>query len=61
MTEYREIYCRNCKKIIGRYNIKYYSDDKIGEIIKSGHSDHVKEGHAIILQRVKYKNKISKL
>ena len=61
MTEYRELYCKSCKKVIGRYNIKYYSDDKIGDIIKLRHGDHVKVGHDVILQRVKYKSKMSKL
>lgn len=51
--EYREIYCNNCKKILGRYNIKYYTDDKIGELIKSSHDLHVREGHEIELRKVK--------
>lgn len=51
--EYREIYCNNCKKILGRYNIKYYTDDKIGELIKSSHDLHVREGHEIKLRKVK--------
>ena len=33
--EFREIYCSNCKKILGRYNIKFYSEDKIGEVFIS--------------------------
>ena len=49
--EYREIYCNTCKKILGRYNMKYFSDDKIGDVIKIGHSSHVKEGHQLILRR----------
>lgn len=51
--EYREIYCNNCKKILGRYNIKYYTDDKIGELIKSSYDLHVREGHEIELRKVK--------
>lgn len=47
MTEYREIYCNDCKKIIGRYNVKYYSESKIGEVIKTSHALHVREGHDI--------------
>jgi len=31
--EFREIYCNNCKKVLGRYNIKFYSVDKIGDLI----------------------------
>ena len=51
--EFRIIYCNNCKKILGRYNMKYYSDDKIGEVIKVSHSSHVKRGHLIELKREK--------
>ncbi|MDI1496047.1 MAG: hypothetical protein K8823_1355 [Cenarchaeum symbiont of Oopsacas minuta] len=61
MAEYREIYCKDCKKVIGRYNMKYYSDDKIGEVIKTGHAAHVKDGHNVCLQRIKYKNRIHEL
>ncbi len=51
--EFREIYCNNCKKVLGRYNMKYYSDDKIGEVIKTSHTIHVREGHEIELRRIK--------
>ncbi len=39
--EFREVYCTNCKKILGRYNIKFYNDNKIEEILKTDHSVHV--------------------
>jgi len=51
--EIREIYCHNCKKVLGRYNVKYYSEDKIGDLIKSGHVWHVREGHEIEIKRIK--------
>ena len=50
--EFREIYCIDCKKILGKYNMKYYTDDKLGELIKVSHSLHVKEGHQIDLRRI---------
>ena len=52
LAEYREIYCNDCKKILGRYNIKYYSESKIGEVIKTSHALHVREGHDIEQRRV---------
>ena len=55
--EYREIYCNDCKRILGRYNIKYYSDDKIGELIKASHESHVKDGHDIELRRIQNNSK----
>ncbi len=33
--------------------MKYYSDDKMGELIKSSHSVHVKAGHEIEFRKVK--------
>ncbi len=48
--QFREIYCNNCKKILGRYNTKFYEDDKIKEILKSCHSEHVHQGHQVILR-----------
>ncbi len=49
--EFREIYCTSCKKILGRYNIKFYNDDKIGEVLKASHSIHVREGHRINIRK----------
>ena len=45
--EFRELYCTNCKKVIGRYNIKFYDESKIAEILNTTHSNHVKNGHHI--------------
>ena len=50
--EFREIYCFNCKKSLGRYNEKYFSEQKINEIIKANHSSHIHEGHDIVLKRI---------
>ena len=55
MVEYREIYCNDCKKVLGRYNVKYYSESKIGEVIMTSHSNHVKEGHDIEQRRLEEK------
>jgi len=52
IMEFREIYCNNCKKVLGKYNMKYYNDDKIAEVIRLSHSKHVREGHEIELRRV---------
>lgn len=50
--EFKEIYCNNCKKILGRYNIRYFSDAKIAELIKSGHTAHYRNGHQISIRKV---------
>lgn len=49
--EFREVYCTNCKKVLGRYNVKYYNEDKIGELLKTAHSYHVKSGHQINIRK----------
>lgn len=49
--EFREIYCSNCKKILGRYNIKFYSDDKIKEIVNTHHIDHIRSGHQVTIRK----------
>jgi len=51
--DYSEIYCRNCRKVIGRYNRKFYTEDRIGELLKSSHGEHVKEGHQIEIRLMK--------
>jgi len=49
--EFRELFCINCKKVIGRYNVKFYDDIKIAELLKTTHSDHVKNGHQINIRK----------
>lgn len=46
-AEYTEIYCTTCKKSLGRYNKKFYNEDTVVEVLKTTHSVHVKDGHAI--------------
>jgi len=42
---------RIVKEILGRYNIKFYNEDKIEELLKTDHSTHVKSGHQISIRR----------
>jgi len=49
--EFREIYCSNCKKILGRYNMKFYSDEKIGEILNIYHISHIRNGHQVMIRK----------
>ena len=51
--DYSEIYCKNCKKVLGRYNRKFYTEDKIGELLKTSHLVHVKKGHQIEIRVMK--------
>jgi hypothetical protein len=54
--EFREIYCYNCKKVLGKYNMKYYNDDKIGDMIKSNYGSHIRQGHEIRISKVSTKS-----
>ncbi len=49
--EFREIYCSNCKKVLGRYNIKFYNSDKIEELLKTTHVTHVRNGHQVNIRK----------
>ena len=49
--EFREVYCSNCKKVIGHYNIKFYNDDKIEELLNTTHSAHVRNGHRVAIRK----------
>jgi hypothetical protein len=51
--EFREIYCNNCKKVLGSYNVKYYSEAKIAELIKDNHVLHIRQGHHLDIRRIK--------
>ncbi|CAI9831757.1 MAG: hypothetical protein MPI95_07365 [Nitrosopumilus sp.] len=44
---FRVVYCANCDRVLGRYNTEFYDEDRLGEILKTGHSEHVREGHEI--------------
>ena len=49
--EFREIYCNDCKKVLGRYNTKYYSADMIAELIQTIHVMHTRGGHHIKIHK----------
>jgi hypothetical protein len=49
--EFSEVYCSNCKKVLGRYNTKFYSENKIGELINTTYSIHIKNGHQVSIKK----------
>ena len=51
--EFSEIYCDNCKEILGRNNVKYYSEDMIAELIQTIHVIHTRAGHHIKIHKKK--------
>jgi hypothetical protein len=51
--EFTEVYCSNCKKILGRYNTKFYNEEKIGELVNTMHVTHIRNGHQITMREFK--------
>jgi len=44
---HREIYCNNCKKQLGKYNAKYFSENGLGELLNNIDSIHIRHGHSV--------------
>ena len=51
--EFREIYCDSCKKVLARYNVKYYSEDMVAGLIQTIHVPHTRGGHHVKIQKKK--------
>ena len=49
--EFSEVYCLNCKKILGRYNTKFYSEDRISELVNTAYSTHIRNGHQVNIRK----------
>jgi len=45
-----EVYSEDMKKIMGVYNQKYFSEVKIGEIVKLVYASYIREGHDLIIR-----------
>ena len=50
-----EVYSEDMKKIMGVYNQKYFSEVKIGEIVKLVYASYIREGHDLIIRESKKK------
>ena len=45
-----EIYSDDMKKPLGRYNQKYFSESKIGELFKIIYASYIREGHNLVIR-----------
>lgn len=45
--QFKEVYCADCKMVLAKYFIKYFTDADINELVHVHYSAHIKEGHAI--------------
>ena len=48
-----EVYSIDMKKVMGRYNQEYFSETRIGEIVKSVYASYVREGHDLVIREAK--------
>ena len=48
-----EVVFDNDKKILGRYNKEYFSETKIGEIVKKLYEQEIREGHNLSIRTSK--------
>ena len=44
---FKEVYCADCKAVLAKYSMKYFTDADITELVRIHYSAHIKEGHAI--------------
>ena len=44
---FKEIYCSDCKTVLARYSMKYFTDADINELVRLHYSTHIKNGHAM--------------
>jgi hypothetical protein len=49
--EFKEVYCSNCKKVLGRFNVKFFNEDKVAELVNTTHSTHIRNGHEISIRK----------
>lgn len=44
---FRQVYCTDCKLVLAKYSIKYFTETDVNELVHIHFSSHIKEGHAI--------------
>ena len=50
-----EVYSEDMIKSMGKYNQKYFSEAKIGEIVKLVYATYIQQGHDLIIRETKNK------
>jgi hypothetical protein len=44
---FKEVYCHDCQIVLAKYNVKYFTDLNIAELIRFHYSLHIKKGHSV--------------
>lgn len=47
VLKFKEIYCSDCKTVLARYSMKYFTDADINELVRLHYSTHIKDGHSM--------------
>ena len=47
---YWEVILDNKREVLGRYNQEYFSEQKIGEIVKKLYEQQIKQGHDLTIR-----------
>jgi len=47
LLPFKEIYCSDCKIVLARYSMKYFTDADINELVRLHYSAHIKDGHSM--------------
>ena len=55
---FKEIYCLDCKIVLAKYNMVYFSDLNIAELAKLHYPSHVKNGHSLVIRLSEEKTKV---
>ena len=48
-----EVYSVDMRKIMGRYNQNFFTEAKIGDIVKVVYASYIREGHDLIIRQSK--------
>jgi hypothetical protein len=44
---FKEIHCSDCKTMLARYSLKYFTDANINELVRLHFFAHIKNGHSL--------------
>ena len=55
---FKEIYCSDCKIVLAKYNMVYFSVLNIAELAKLHYPLHVKNGHSLVIRMSEEKTKV---
>jgi hypothetical protein len=49
---FKEIYCRDCGIVLAKFNIRYFSDNAISELVRVQYGFHIKNGHSVSTRNI---------